>query len=166
MLVFSDCRSVSGGPPSSFNQVVLLFAEALVPKKAQSYCYIYSLRRNQDPVPRQHHCLLTAPPWPLHPLLSPMSSCPLLKENHGRRSLFPKNKKWSTQKERFMPRSPQGPAWLQTHSCEDLLDVWVPFQMNPVCASLCGGRTHNCEGLLAVASFPGEAAGGRTCTSA
>ena len=44
---------------------------------AQRHCYVYSLRRNQDPAPRLHCCLLMAPPWSLHPVSSPISNCPL-----------------------------------------------------------------------------------------
>ena len=34
--------------------------------------YVYSLRRNQDPVPKLH---LTVPPWSLYPLPSLISNC-------------------------------------------------------------------------------------------
>ena len=36
----------------------------------QRCCYVYSLRRNQDPAPRLHYCLWTLPPWPLQCLPS------------------------------------------------------------------------------------------------
>ena len=39
------------------------------------YCYVYSLRSNQDPAPRLQYCFLTAPPLFLHILLSLISSC-------------------------------------------------------------------------------------------
>ena len=45
-------------------------------RKGQRYCYVYSLRMNQDPAPRLHYCFLTAPPWSLHPLPSLISNCP------------------------------------------------------------------------------------------
>ena len=38
------------------------------------HCYVYSLRRNQDPVPRLHHCFWTAPPLFLHLLPSLISN--------------------------------------------------------------------------------------------
>ena len=37
-------------------------------RRIQTYHYIYSLRRNQDPVPLLHSCFLTAPPLFLHTL--------------------------------------------------------------------------------------------------
>ena len=44
-------------------------------RRTQRYCYIYSLRRNQDPAPRLHYCFLTVPPLFLHPLPSLISNC-------------------------------------------------------------------------------------------
>ena len=36
-------------------------------RRTQRYCYLYSLRRDQDPTPKLHSCLLVTPPWSLHP---------------------------------------------------------------------------------------------------
>ena len=44
-------------------------------RRTQRYCYIYSLRRHQDPAPRLHYCFLTAPPLFLHSLPSLISNC-------------------------------------------------------------------------------------------
>ena len=44
-------------------------------RRTQRYCYVYSLRRNQDPAPRLHYCFLTSPPLSLHPLPSLISNC-------------------------------------------------------------------------------------------
>ena len=43
-------------------------------RRAQRCCYVYPLRSNQDPAPRLHYCLLTAPPLSLHPLPSLISN--------------------------------------------------------------------------------------------
>ena len=52
-----------------------------------------SLEEEPGPAPGPHFCLLTVPPWSLHPLPSLIR-----REGHGGQSLFPKNKKWRTQK--------------------------------------------------------------------
>ena len=44
-------------------------------RRAQRYCYVYSLRRNQDTAPRMHYCFLTAPPLLLYSLPSLISNC-------------------------------------------------------------------------------------------
>ena len=44
-------------------------------RRTQRSCYVYSLRRNQNPAPRLHYCFLTASPLFLHPLPSLMSRC-------------------------------------------------------------------------------------------
>ena len=44
-------------------------------RRTQRYCYVYSLRRNQDPALRLHYCFLTAPPLFLHSLPSLISNC-------------------------------------------------------------------------------------------
>jgi len=44
-------------------------------RSTQRSHYVYRLRGNQDPAPRLPSCLLTAPPWSLHPLPSLMSNC-------------------------------------------------------------------------------------------
>ena len=44
-------------------------------RRTQRYCYVYSLRRNQDPARRLHYYFLTAPPLFLHSLLSEISNC-------------------------------------------------------------------------------------------
>ena len=46
--------------------------EDLVPscRGTQRYCYVYSLRRNQDRTPRLYYCFLTFPPFSLHSLPS------------------------------------------------------------------------------------------------
>ena len=44
-------------------------------RRTQRYCYVYSLRRDQDPAGKLHECLLTAPLWSLHPLPSLISNC-------------------------------------------------------------------------------------------
>ena len=41
--------------------------------RTQRHCY--SLKRNQDPAPRLHYGLWTAPPWSLHPLPSLNNNC-------------------------------------------------------------------------------------------
>ena len=43
--------------------------------KLKDIVNVYSLRRNQDHAPRLPYCLLTSPPWSLHPLPSLNSSC-------------------------------------------------------------------------------------------
>ena len=51
----------------------------------QRSCYVYFLRRNQDPAARLHYCLLTVSPWSLHPLPSLISNLlNLLFETQGR----------------------------------------------------------------------------------
>ena len=82
------------------HQVILSFVGGFsFAERLKDIVNVYSLRRNQDPVPRLHYCLLTTPPWSLHPLPLLISNCPLeLRESHGGSDLFPKNKKWRTQK--------------------------------------------------------------------
>ena len=41
----------------------------------QRYCYVYSLRRNQNPAPRLHCFLFTVPAWSLHLLPFLISNC-------------------------------------------------------------------------------------------
>ena len=45
--------------------------------KTQRYCYVYSLRRNQDTIPSLHFCLclMNAPPWSLYPFHSLICKC-------------------------------------------------------------------------------------------
>ena len=47
----------------------------LVLQKNSRYCYVYSLRRNQDPAPRLHYCFLIAPPLSLYSLPSLIRNC-------------------------------------------------------------------------------------------
>ena len=42
---------------------------------AQRHCYVYSLRRKQDPAQGLHCCFLTAPPLFLHSFPSLISNC-------------------------------------------------------------------------------------------
>ena len=44
-------------------------------RRTQRYCYVYFLRRNQDPIPRLHHCFLTLPPLFLHSPPTLISKC-------------------------------------------------------------------------------------------
>ena len=101
--VFHGPRTGSGGPPSFWNEDAS--------SSSSSICWgFYSAERLIDivlyfpgggtgPALRLHSCLLTAPPWSPRPLPSLISSCPLeLWEGPGDRGLFPKNKKWGTQK--------------------------------------------------------------------
>ena len=44
-------------------------------RRAQRYCYVYSMRRNQDPAPLLYYCFLTSSPLFLHLLPSLISSC-------------------------------------------------------------------------------------------
>ena len=82
-------------------------------RRAQRYCYMYSLRRNQDPSPRLHCYFLTAPPLSLHPCASLSSNCLNLPfRTQGRLwneaySLKTRNRGHG---KAFMPRSPTGPC--------------------------------------------------------
>ena len=69
--MYSSLRLVFSGPRTSYGcpSLWLTFVGA------QTDCYIYSLKRNQDPAPRLHYCLLTVPPWSQHPLPSLISTC-------------------------------------------------------------------------------------------
>ena len=44
-------------------------------RRTQRYCSVYPLRGSQDPAPRRHYCLLTAPPLSLHPVPSLINNC-------------------------------------------------------------------------------------------
>ena len=44
-------------------------------RRTQRYCYVYSLRRNQDPAPWLHYYFLTASPFFLPSFLSLISNC-------------------------------------------------------------------------------------------
>jgi len=101
--VFHGPRTGSGGPPSFWNEDAS--------SSSSSICWgFYSAERLKDivlyipgggtgPALRLHSCLLTAPPWSPRPLPSLISSCPLeLWEGPADGGLFPKNKKWGTQK--------------------------------------------------------------------
>ena len=81
-------------------------------RRAQRYCYVYPLRRNQDPVPRLLYCFLTASPLSLHPLPSLISNGLYLPFGTQGRSWKLKTKKETGDTERLpCPGAPQGPAW-------------------------------------------------------
>ena len=72
----------------------------VVLQKGSKVLLFIFLEEEPDSAPRLHSCLLTAPPWSLHPLPSLISNCPLelFGDCYGGWSSFSKNKKWRTQK--------------------------------------------------------------------
>ena len=64
------------------HQVILPFDGGLSSAERLEDIVMYVL--SGGPTPRLHCCLLTAPPWSLHPLPSLISNCLLeLREGHG-----------------------------------------------------------------------------------
>ena len=86
-------------------------------RRAQRYCHVYPLRRNQDPAPRLHYCFLTASPLSLYHLLSLVNSCLNLPFGTQGRSwrLKPISYKQETgdTNRLLWLGAPQGPAWFQ-----------------------------------------------------
>lgn len=85
-------------------------------RKAQRYCSVCPLRRNQYPAPRLHYCFLTAPPLLLHPLPSLICNClnlPFGAQGRSRRqkSLFLQTKNREHRRVFVAWRAPQSPAW-------------------------------------------------------
>ena len=85
--------------------------------RTQSYCYIYSLRRNQNPAPRLQYFLLTILPWSLHPFLSMISNCwNLTFETQGmsqRLKSIPQRQEMGDTEKLVCPGAPKGLAWFQ-----------------------------------------------------
>ena len=86
----------------------------LLPQKnSKVFCYVYSLRGNQDPAPQLHCCFLTAPLLFLSSLRFLVSNCLNLpfetwgKVKEDEQSLYPTDKKRGTQKEFISGRAPQ-----------------------------------------------------------
>ena len=95
-------------------------------RKTQIYCYVYSLRRNQDSALRLHYCLLTVPSWPLYPL-------PSLINNSLNLSFGTRGRSWRPPEAYFLksngghrllcPGASQGPVWF--HNLTWALDkIW------------------------------------------
>ena len=88
-------------------------------RKAQRYCYVYPLRRNQT-LPQGcavvSWLLLPGLCIPSLPWLAAVWTYPLgLRESHRGWSLFPKIKRWGTHKG-LCPGAPQGPAQFHTQA--------------------------------------------------
>ena len=80
---------------------------------------IYSLRQNQDSLPRLHYWFLTAPPMSSPPLLSLISNClNLPSETQGRswklKPVTYKLEAGNTERP-LCPGAPQGPVWFHIH---------------------------------------------------
>ena len=91
--------------------------------RTQRYCYVYYLRRKQDPAPRVHYCLLTVPPWSLHPLPSLISnSLNLLFRTQGKvieaKVRSPKIRNGEHRKA-CAPRSSAGPCLISVLQCTE-----------------------------------------------
>lgn len=75
-----------------FIQQVLHLSGVLLLQKGSKTLLGTLLEGEPGPAPRLHAGLSTAPPWPLCPLPSPMSNCPLeLRAGHRGRGVFPEN---------------------------------------------------------------------------
>ena len=88
-------------------------------RRAQRYCYVYPLRRNQDPAPRLCYCFLTVPPLSLHPLPSLISNCLNLPFGTQGRSWrlkpIPYKQEMGDTERISCPGAPQGPAQFHYH---------------------------------------------------
>ena len=108
-LVLGGPRTRSGGPTfwndeCFIKQLTSCISQGLYfCRRTQRECCMYSLRRNQDPVPRPHYCFLTAPPsicmsffpWLENVWTWPLKFREVMETEWG---LFPKTKKWGTRK--------------------------------------------------------------------
>ena len=103
----------------------------LLLQNSKVFCYVYSLRRNQDPAPQLHYCFLTAPLLFLSSLRFLVSNCLNLpfetwgKVKEDEQSLYPIDKKRGTQKEFISGRAPQNLVhWRREWQTTSVLLPW------------------------------------------